>query len=452
MTRKAAKPIVGRHIVRYGIAPDQKYLVGDFLKTYDQLVLNATMVAHMSDALASFIMQRTRYKPFFIDPQTHAFQHDISHLQSSSNSSKGEIKKSFRTLLESYGEPVQTIIGEEHRSVVPKDFEENNLVNEFCERVLDFQIKTLAIKSKSSAVSKYYEFLKKKGKVSTTNVRPSFVVAPYFCMQGNTLEKWLDINKSCAQNSAILSSKKKIPLAIQIVITKDILLDSQQIKIALETYSSLKPDIFLIWVDNFSEQQSSESSLKGFVQFIKGLNQIAPVVNLYGGFFSILLVQTGILAGSTHSLEYGEQRRVVPVSGGVPVAKYYLPRLHLRLAFRTALRAVRALKGMRNCQDFYKNICDCSQCKKVITNNPSVDFAAYGKTKVIRRRQYPTPQTKNNSVRHYMWCKQKEYKSSLDIKNVQANLKKVADTLDKEIGTENTEHCRIWSRVISEVV
>ena len=39
MTPKTAKPLVGRHIVRYGIVPDQKYLIGDLLKTYDQLVL-----------------------------------------------------------------------------------------------------------------------------------------------------------------------------------------------------------------------------------------------------------------------------------------------------------------------------------------------------------------------------------------------------------------------------
>ena len=38
MTPKTAKPLVGRHIVRYGIAPDQKYLIGDLLKKITALM------------------------------------------------------------------------------------------------------------------------------------------------------------------------------------------------------------------------------------------------------------------------------------------------------------------------------------------------------------------------------------------------------------------------------
>jgi len=78
------KPIQGPHLVRFGTAADQKFLLGDFLSTYDQLVINANMVAHMTSALASFLSVRAKNKPYLIDPQTHAFQHDISHLESNS--------------------------------------------------------------------------------------------------------------------------------------------------------------------------------------------------------------------------------------------------------------------------------------------------------------------------------------------------------------------------------
>ena len=40
-------PVAGFHLVRYGIAADQRFLLGDLLDTYDQLVINATIVAHM---------------------------------------------------------------------------------------------------------------------------------------------------------------------------------------------------------------------------------------------------------------------------------------------------------------------------------------------------------------------------------------------------------------------
>ncbi len=48
------KAIAGSHLVRYGIAGDQKFLVGDLLNTYDELVINARMVAHMAGVLYTF--------------------------------------------------------------------------------------------------------------------------------------------------------------------------------------------------------------------------------------------------------------------------------------------------------------------------------------------------------------------------------------------------------------
>ncbi len=54
---------VSQHLIRYGIAADQKYLLGEFLDTYDQLVINAAMVAHQPSALAMLITQRAKNKP-----------------------------------------------------------------------------------------------------------------------------------------------------------------------------------------------------------------------------------------------------------------------------------------------------------------------------------------------------------------------------------------------------
>src|SRR5262245_26184535 len=102
-------PFSGPHFVRYGTAADQKYLVGELGPTYDHLVINANMLAHMKAAFSYFVSQKVK-KPFFIDPQTHAFQHDISYLQSASKEKEGEIKKSIKALLSAYGDPVETKI------------------------------------------------------------------------------------------------------------------------------------------------------------------------------------------------------------------------------------------------------------------------------------------------------------------------------------------------------
>jgi len=103
--------IVGPHIVRFGIAPEQEFLLGEFLSTYDQLVINANMVAHMPAALAAFVSQKAKGKPYFVDPQTHAFQHDMSFLLSDSSRREGQLKRSFQVLVEAYGAPVSSTVG-----------------------------------------------------------------------------------------------------------------------------------------------------------------------------------------------------------------------------------------------------------------------------------------------------------------------------------------------------
>src|SRR6266478_4389209 len=131
--------IAGLHWVRYGIAGDQKYLLGQFAETYDQLVVNANMVAHMPSAMSQFLSQQLK-KPFVIDPQTHAFQHEVDSLISDSEKSVGSLKRSWKRLVERYGEPLVSVIGaEEPRSLIPDDLANQGLLDGFCRRVLLFQ-------------------------------------------------------------------------------------------------------------------------------------------------------------------------------------------------------------------------------------------------------------------------------------------------------------------------
>ncbi len=444
--------LVGSHLVRYGSAKDQKYLVGEFLETYDQLVINANIVSHMPGAIASFILQRAKRKPYFIDPQTHAFQHDISHILSGSAASKGLIKRSYKKLLKGYGEPVENIVGDENKSILPSDFSDNKIRKAFCERVLKFQLETVTDQTESSDDSKYYEFLKEEEILGTESLRPSLLVAPYFCLQKSNYEEWLKVNLSCAKDAHAFASKKNIPLAVQIVLSKNLLENDDQILYLAREYGKLNAGCFLVWIDSFSEQKSSEEDLLAFMRLVSELGKKAPVVNLYAGFFSILLVHAGILAGATHSLEYGEHRPVVPVGGGIPVAKYYVPALHSRLAFRTALRAVRSLGGLESLEDFHSKVCDCKQCKQVITQNANEDFLAYGKTSVKNGRQFPTAETSDNCARHYMWSKMREFSGEVDLKQELEWLKDASDSLRRDVGVENTEHCRIWADTLSKVV
>jgi len=58
---------------------------------YDGIVINASMLAHTSKSIARFMHSEGNNKPYFIDPMTHAFQHDLEKIRND----KGNIKSSI---------------------------------------------------------------------------------------------------------------------------------------------------------------------------------------------------------------------------------------------------------------------------------------------------------------------------------------------------------------------
>ncbi len=448
------------HLVRYGTAADQHFLLGDFLDTYGGLIINANMVAHIPSAITSFLTQRTKNKPFFIDPQTHAFQHDLSHLQSQSK--EGKLKRSIQRLLEKYGDPVKNSIQQE-RPVRPEDFKDDKKLRSFCERVIEFQCDTVSDQIEKGETEKYYAFLKEKQILKNKPCRPSLVIAPYFYLTPNTFSRWLPVNRSCAEASQSIAKKCDLPLGVQIVLSRDILTDKDlQAKVAA-SYSSINADVFLIWVDMLDEQEASIATLKAFVLFLQTLSEKAiPIINLFGGYFSILLMKSGKidqLKGVTHSLEYGEDRGVVPVGGGIPTAKYYFPALHTRISFGSARRAVKAYDGMKSVEKFHKNICDCNECRKVVKTDPEKDFYNYGETKpvsFVRQNkpmtlEFPLPETREHSVSHYMWQKDKEFKSKITIPDACRELMDAKRKLERQIGLEDVAHCEVWHNILTKL-
>jgi hypothetical protein len=452
-----ADGIAGAHLVRYGTAADQKYLLGDFLGTYDQLVINANMVAHMPSALASLVTQKMQRKPFFIDPQTHAFQHGPSHLESSTT---GEIKRSIRDLVQAYGAPIERPVLERGEAVLPADFAPDDVQDGFCDRVLDFQESRLHAEVKDSEVSKYYEFLEEEGIAEGLGaVRPSLLVAPYFYLEARNAQRWLPVNEALAERSIAKGVNRGLPVAVQVVISRDVLATRRVLEAVVNHYSRIAPAAFLVWVSDMAEDDTSEGVLTGFIDLVRALGASAPVINLYGGYFSIALMRTGKvpeLAAVTHSLEYGESRDVVPVGGGIPVAKFYLPKIHSRLATRDALRAIRVLGGFASRETFLGTICPCAECQSIIGNDPERDFATYGVTvtKSVKgrggrlvAREYPTTGTKEHCVRHYMWAKEREYADAVSVESVVADLRDAYSQLARVL-PDSVAHCEVWANVL----
>jgi hypothetical protein len=428
--------------------------VGDFVDAYDQLVVNARMVAHMPSALASFLLHRAKNKPYLIDPETHAFQQDIEFLTSPSES--GGIKRSVRALAKAYGPPITTRLLEQQAPVLPKDFDDPSILRDFCRRVLDFQRDRIRTEANDSDAAKYYRFH------TSTDTKaafgPALLVAPYFHLTATTYKAWLPVNLKLAQASREIAREYRCPLAVQMVIGSELLTDLPSRDTIANQYRDVSAEAFLLWVDRFHEDRASLGALNSLTTLIATLGAKAPVVNLYGGFFSVVLSRTQLapLAAVTHGLEYGEGRSVIPVGGGVPVSKFYVPAVHARLVFREAYRAVGRLNGLSSAEAFFKYVCDCSECRTVIDTDPNKAFLRYGLTKTLpptetRRRamEFPTQETKNHCVRHYMFVKEREYRSTEPIQDTIASLKATHTLLDGVLSPEAIAHCGVWAEQLS---
>jgi hypothetical protein len=456
-----SKPI---HILRYGTNADQKY-IERFHKSFNMLALNANMVAYTPGAISQFLMQHCieRQGSFFIDPITHAFQHDIEKIKSlSRKTNKYVVKKSILNLIEAYGNPIKAKI-EKDRIVTNNDFNDIKIKEAFCERVINFQINTIKTQLSEKGFLEYIS----DNENMLHMLEPSFVIPPYFYVTEATLNTWLPLNIDFINIAKEKFKKRKI--FAQLVVSKEILTSNYMRDLVCQNYIDTNITDLLIWIDDFNEYSASFEQLSGYLDLIKKLyNHKISVYNLYGGFFSIML--TGLdsylgfrLSGVGHGLEYGEYRAVVPVGGGIPTSKYYYFPIHQRLNYKTASELLESL-GYFNCNPleganrYYKEICSCPKCKEIIKNNIN-NFSKFENTEfyevnirgVKQRRPYADQATKENCIFHYLYNKRKEFiyvsklKSSIldDLTNTYQNYE-FLDILDPEF----LYPLKVWVKVL----
>jgi hypothetical protein len=418
-----------KHILRYGTNAEQKYI--DKLKNcFDLLTINGNMLAHTPGAIASFIMmlisETKTVKGYFIDPITHAFQHDVSTIMSySKKEEKLVIKKSVRNLIDYYGEPIKTIINSGN-SILPSNFDTKEIKESFTQNVIEFQLSTITSQLYEKGFLEYLQYVDDKSYLLNL-LKPYLVIPPYFFLDASDpqFNNWLSLNIDF-----INIAKEKYPTEKvygQLVISQNILLNEKILNKICSKYVESKPEGILLWIDNFDEHEVTTDLLTNYCNIVKclHLNNIR-VYNLYGGFFSTIL--TGFrdelgyeLNGVGHSLEYGESRPVVPVGGGIPTNKYYYYPLHYRLDYRKATGLLNnlgyfSIDPRKGALRYYKNICSCPICRDIIRNDIN-NFSIFENTEFyevvlrgsVQRRSYASQDTKEVCVLHYQYNKIKEF-------------------------------------------
>jgi hypothetical protein len=150
----------------------------------------------------------------------------------------------------------------------------------------------------------------------------------------------------------------------------------------------------------------------------------------------------------------------VPVGGGIPIARYYVPDLHVRVRYRDALRAFRAASWLDSAEDFHENVCNCEECVRVLAGDPN-NFAQFGDstTKSVRRGRgivridYPKKETTEVCLKHYLQRKRREYLAStaMSAKDLLENLRLGAEKYEPILGPDGVSHLRNWRRVFTNL-
>lgn len=443
------------HWMMFGTFGEQRHFIYPSKQTYQGVVINGNMVAHAPDGLAAFLLEKTANLQYIIDPLTHAFQHAPSFLLDT----EGELKSSIRSLADIYGEPLTSIAG--RRPVLPKDFKDDRVLAGFVDGCLAFQERTLALSMAKNDVMKYILDFEPEETPQSVGA-PYALIAPYFYITETTMREWLPI---CIR--AIRMARRKYPdrrLFASVVISQGILSDRAARERIASELNAEDVSGYLLWVDDFDEQQSGEAELRGLLSLARALRSDGhrEVINLHGGYFSVMaagVLGNSAMTGVTHGPEFGEFRPVVPVGGGVPIARYYLRQLHTRVRYRNVVGFLRAKGWLVDAATFHSNVCDCDECRATL-NGDAGRFTLFGvgNVKDVRRGsgvvriEYPTGETKQRCLRHYLQRKSIEYRFAATASREQiiADLRDGYNEFEEVVGLDGVSHLKRWAEVFGE--
>jgi hypothetical protein len=400
------------HWMMFGTFAEQRHFIYPTSDTYKGVVINANMAAYAPDGLAAFLLERTNLT-YFIDPLTHAFQHNPSFVLGDD----GEPKSSIKELASKYdpkGEHIYRLVGK--KPLLPRHLEGEGILEAFVERCLTFQQRNLVDAMQQADAIKYVPFDKEK-------LAPHALVAPYFYLTESNYQSWLKIQVECCNIARRLAKGQRLYAGV--VISRGLLSDSEKRAYVVDALLKTEVDGFVLWIDDFDEQDSGEKELEDFLTLATSLRfgQKRDVINLHGGYFSILAAGNlggEVLTGVTHAPEFGEYRSVVPVGGGIPMARFYVPQLHSRVRYRDALRLFQTMGWLKDANAFHANVCDCKVCVETLDGD-AANFVLFGKGNVrevrrgsgLVRIDFPTGETKIRCLQHYLNRKKREYATSV---------------------------------------
>jgi hypothetical protein len=405
---------VMKHFLWY-VAIERRYY-DEFPDCYDGFVINAHVLAHYASAFSALCMKLN--KPFFIIPDTHAFQ-----LASPTYflDTKGGIRSSWEKLINSYGALVKLAVYRGRR-LTPVDFMSSSgawqqSLYDLIKNALNFQKQR--VPSAASGLSRFIE--------GAEVAKPANLVAPYFFFT-SVRDPWYKISVKMAKEST--QYKQSHNLFALLCTSKDVIVNDQEILTIARDYSGIDVDGFLVWVQDFEESTETVPLLLGLRKLVDALKKNKrTVINLHGEFFSSLLCYYG-LDGVCYGICYkgsSDPEEFPTATGGPPggrVPKYYFKELKTKMGKVEAALAVKAEPSLK---------CSCPICAK------QLDFMLDAAT--------PDIESRDLMKRHFLISK-KEEKNSIGKKPFEKVIQELhgsSKKYEKKAEIISVEHLKRWT-------
>ena len=436
------------HPVRLGILKERPFLTGALSCTYTSLVCNANLMMSFGGGVASLLQQvvgnNGTVSGFLVDPITHSLCVDRRAISNDDGAVKSGLDKLFRA----YGlgdSEIAALPLSPHRAAEVLD-------EEFVGAVLSFQ--RTRVRDLASGDEEYVAFAE-AGSRRLGAFAPGVLIAPYLYVDdGPDAELQLRTNRRLFEVARALEPD----VAAYVAIHKALVDNADFRRSISDQLTETKPSLVLLWVTRLDEHRGLGSEFRATRDLMLRLARAGlRVVRLYGSFFTYTLCEPGLL-GVAHGPGYGEERNEVPVGGGLPRPKFYMPVLHRRVDFQDALLYV--TREVRTVEEYFERVCKCPQCRETLGSDLR-NFELYGElrttrkvaydpvTKVGEEREieYASPEALERATKHYMWCKFQEINlvRKLGRSEVQAMLRRDLNSLDGTILADKAQHLAIWA-------
>ncbi len=309
------------------------------------MTVPSTIASYYADATAAFVLSSAL--PYIIEPRTPLFQNVLQSPRASHFTLAREMGSAVSSRMQEVSVP-----GGEASPSFPPSFYSNGVCEEVVASMVAFQRDYgKRADEVTQRLDRYRTLLQRAGgeashySVVDERREPEYILCPYFAVRSDS-DPWMRVMESIWAAASMMDESTSISPVISY---SDV--DSLSSTFA-EVPENLSATLFY-WVPGFDERRVSLEELEAMRDFVEETASRRKLVNLYGGYFSILLSIVG-LHGFSNGLGYSESRDWPTLeSTGATPARYYVRGLHAYLPTATATTLIEHDRHFR---------CKCEVC------------------------------------------------------------------------------------------